>query len=78
MLPVCFFEQSAVISARESTRPTVERGHAYSRRFLIFWSLDPMSTIFPASSNALAGVEGGIVAASLRPSSSYIVTMKPP
>jgi TPR repeat protein len=36
-----------------------------------------LSTIFRASSNAPAGVENGIVSASLSPSSSYTVTMKP-
>jgi hypothetical protein len=36
-----------------------------------------LSTIFRASSNAPTGVENGIVSASLSPSSSYIVTMKP-
>jgi hypothetical protein len=35
-----------------------------------------LSTIFRASSNAPAGVENGIVVASLSPSSSYTVTMK--
>src|SRR5664280_3178332 len=36
-----------------------------------------LSTIFRASAKASAGVENGIVAANLSPSSSYIVTMKP-
>jgi hypothetical protein len=35
-----------------------------------------LSTIFRASAKASAGVAHGIVAASLSPSSSYIVTMK--
>ena len=36
-----------------------------------------LSTIFRASLNASAGVDAGIVAANLSPSSSYTVTMKP-
>jgi hypothetical protein len=36
-----------------------------------------LSTIFRASTNASVGVEHGFVAASLKPSSSYTVTMKP-
>ena len=36
-----------------------------------------LSTIFRASPKASAGVDSGTVAASLNPSSSYIVTMKP-